>query len=271
MRNKRLIILLSVVVTVVLCIVVCGATFLVRHVEAYNYYVDSPDYDDKVIEASGIKTGSSIFFVDEAGITRKIESAFADVGVVNIERKFPDRVSINYVVYGNLFQFAGGDGYLQCYSSGRIFSSSATPQSGFFVVKPRDKVNTEVGAFFQERTGYDMSLIKSFTDYMHSAGLIDAQITERVAFMDLTRDGYCYIRMRSGCSIEIKGTGDEFSTLLDDGWSVYAEGKPDFPVNRETGLIRVWMNRSDPDNPTPRVTYSPTDNEEYYSEHYVRA
>lgn len=254
-----------------LCIVVCGATFLVRHVEAYNYYVDSPDYDDKVIEASGIKTGSSIFFIDEDSVKQKIESAFIDVGVINIERKFPDRVSINYVVYDELFQFAGGDGYLQCYSSGRICSTSSAPQSGYFIVKPRDKANTEIGSFFQDASGYDMSIIKRFTDYMHSAGLIDAQITERAAFMDLTRDGYCYIRMRSGCSIEIKGTGDEFSALLDDGWSVYAEGKPDFPVNREAGLIRVWMSKSDPDGAKPRVTYSPDDNEEYYLENYVRA
>ncbi len=82
MRNKKLIVLLSIVASLVLIIVVCGATFLVRHIEAYSYYQSSPvEYDRKVIDASGIKRNSSMFFIDEVGVKKRIEKEFYNVGV----------------------------------------------------------------------------------------------------------------------------------------------------------------------------------------------
>ncbi|MDE7106936.1 MAG: FtsQ-type POTRA domain-containing protein, partial [Clostridiales bacterium] len=122
MRNKKLITLLIVVLVLVILIIICGATFLVRHVDAYSYY-DNPqieEYDKKIIAASGVKQNSSMFFVDEADVKAKVEKAFPDVEVINIKRSFPDRVTINYVIYEKSFQYQNGDKYYQCYSSGRI-------------------------------------------------------------------------------------------------------------------------------------------------------
>lgn len=271
MRNKRLIILLSIVASLVLIIVVCGATFLVRHVEAYSYYQSSPEeYDKKVIDASGIKSNSSMFFIDEVGVKERIEKQFYNVGVINIERKFPDRVSINYVVYGNSFQYLTSDGYAQCYSSGRIGSTSSAPIGGFFTVKPRDAVAKEPGEYFQDKNGYDRRLVERFIAYLRSTALDDRQIAERISFIDLSRDGYFYIRTRAGCSVEIKGTGEEFASLLDDGWSTFVDPSSDHVISKASGTIRAERVSLDPDAPKNRVTYSAEKGDEYYKENYIK-
>lgn len=269
MRNKKLIILLSVVAALVITIIACGATFLVRHVEAYNYYEDSPEYDSMVIDAAGIKTNSSMFFLDETAIKNKVESAFSNVGVVNIERKFPDRVSINYVVYGSSFQYLGKDEYYQCYASGRIGGTSSAPVGGYFIVKPHNATSSSVGEYFQSADGFDRKIVDTLIKYMYSTGLNDRQIAERINFVDLTRDGYVYIRTTAGCSIEIGGTGSEFRDLLEEGWSCFADPKPDSPIEKSAGLIRTYISRVDRDKPEIVNTYSATDGDAYYLEKYV--
>lgn len=248
MRNKRLIVLLSVIVVLVVAVVACGATFLVRKVEAYSYYGNgvngTVDYDEKVIAASGIKKNSSIFFLDESAVKKRVESAFNNIGVVNVERKFPDRVSINYVVYENSFQYKSGDAYYQCYSSGRIGSTSAGAVNGYFTVKPKFETATTVGAYFQSVSGQDRKIIDAFIKFMYDKGLGDRQINERIDFVDLTRDGYVYIRTNAGCSIELRGGLNDFVKLMERGWAIFADPNPDSPaVSRVSGLISVWMYR----------------------------
>lgn len=260
MRNKRLIVLLSVVAALVVIIVASGATFLVRDIEAYNYYgyteVD-PDYDRMVVEASGIKKNSSIFFLDETAIKDRIETAIANVGVVNIERKFPDRVSVNYVVYERMFQYESGGRYYDCYASGRIGSDSAESFGGVFTLKPKQAVSTTVGAYFQSASGYDRQIMTAFLGFMHDKGLVDRQIGSSIKFIDLTRDGYVYIRTLGGCSIELQCGIDEFARLMSRGWDIYADGALDTQkINRSAGLIRVWQFRGG-DNPVMRSSYIP--------------
>lgn len=269
MRNKKLIALLSVVATLVIVIIACGATFLVRHVEAYNYYESSPEFDEKVIDAASIKINSSMFFLDETDIKNRVESEFANVGVVNVERKFPDRVSINYIVYGNSFQYLTKDGYCQCYASGRIGGTSEAPIGGYFIVKPRASVSESVGSYFQDADGIDRKIVNTLIEFMYSTGLNDRQIAERIDFVDITREGYVYIRTAAGCSIEINGDDEMFGALLEEGWSCFADPKPDSPVEKSTGLIRTYVSRMDADDPQITNTYSATDGDAYYLEKYV--
>lgn len=279
MRNTKLIVLLSVVAALVIAIVACGATFLVRHVDAYGYFENSDEYDARVVEAAAIKHNSSIFFVDEQKIKTRVEGAYANIGVVNVERKFPDRVQINYRVYGNSFQYKRGDAYYQCYASGRIGSTSAMPVGGYFTVVPKYATSDKTGEYFQSADGYDRYIISSLTEYMYSTGLNDRQIAERISFVDLSRDGYVYIRTAAGCSIELCGNRDEFTRLLDDGWSSFVDPDPDFSVSKTSGKIRVQFTRLNPDKPQIRHTYLAQgaemyggeiyDDDGYYTKYYV--
>lgn len=253
MRNKKLIVLLSVVLVFVLLVVTCGATFLVRNIDAYSYYeiADGTDYDSEVLKAAGIKKNSSIFFVDEAEVKARVEKAYANIGVVNVKRSFPDKVTINYVVYERSFQFENGGKYYQCYSSGRIGSTSSTRTDGYFTVKPASATNTRIGEYFQNSAGTDRKAVDAFIAFMHDKGLSDFMITQFTEFIDLTRDGYVYIRTKAGCSIEIHGSQSDFKRLMDRAFAIYKDGR----TEQATGLIRAEINRSETSSDPIRSTY----------------
>ena len=247
MRNKKLIVLLIVVLVLIVAVIVCGATFLVRHVDAYSYYENSEleTYNQNVIVAAGIEKNSSMFFVDEAAVKRKIEKAYPNIGVVNIKRSFPDRVTINYVIYEKSFQYKNGDKYYQCYSSGKIGSSSDAQMSGYFTVLTSGATATKVGDYFQSSSGKDRQYIDKIIKFLRSKGMIDFQINQFIKFIDLRRDGYVYIRTNAGCSIEIHDNGVEFTKLLDRGFAVYAKSDPTVTdVSQTSGLIKVYPNLS---------------------------
>ncbi len=247
MRNKGLIVLLSVVAALVIIVVASGATFLVRHVEAYNYYGNNTlegediNYDDLVIGASGIKKNSSMFFLDEANIKSNVENAYSNVEVINVERKFPDRVSVNYVVHERMYQYSNNGMYYYCYASGRIGGASQSPFGDVFTLKTKDFTSESVGAYFQSAGGYDRKIVDAYIAFMRSKGVMDRQICSSVKFIDLTRDGYIYLRMQSGCSIEINGSADDFTAMLERGWNIFVDTK--IELNKVAGLIRVWKYR----------------------------
>ncbi len=274
MRNKRLIVLLSVVTALVLVIIVCGATFLVRDIEAYSYYVDSPvEYEKKVISASGIEKNSSMFFIDEVGVKNRIEKKYPNVEVINIERKFPDRVSINYVVYDELYQYLSGDSYYRCCASGRVASKLSAASTRCFIVRPRAATNDKVGAYFQKSNGYDRKILDKFINYMHSARINDKQMSKWIKSIDLTRGDefldYVYIRTAEGCAIELFASPDEllseFTTLLDYGWSAFVDPSPDISVNPSGGKIQVYVTHASSDGAKIKMTY----NEDYGDNDYL--
>ena len=279
MRNKKLIVLLTIVLVLVLSIVTCGATFLVRDVNAYCYYehADIDEYNKKVVEKAGIKLNSSMFFVDEVGIKNNIEKAYPDIEVVNVRRGFPDTVTINYVIYEKSFQYKKGDRYYQCYSSGRIGEVSGVEMPGYFTVKPSGATSDKIGNYFQSESGKDRKYVDRIIAFFRSKGMIDYQITQLIKFVDLTRDGYVYIRTNAGVSIEIKYSSDffdfkgKFEDLLDRAFAVYAKKDPSWTnVEVTKGLIMAYPNVHEDDN--IKCDYSPSDSvsddEAYYKAHY---
>ncbi|MDE7464076.1 MAG: hypothetical protein K2M48_03510 [Clostridiales bacterium] len=292
MRNKKLIVLLSIVVSLVLVIIVCGATFLVREIEAYSYYVDSPEeIDAKVISASGISRNSSMFFLDEAGIKNRIEDKCYDIviderhygaEVINIERRFPDKVSINYVVYDELFQYKSSSGeYYRCYASGRI-SRQVSPTSedfhDFITVRPGEETTDKPKAYFQKSSGFDRKAIEKFVDYMHTVRVSDKQMPRWVESIDISRDDgyfkYLYIKTAAGCAIELYDTADYFldnmDALLHYGWSAFADPKPDSIINSSGGKLSVYMNRST-SKPEIRMVYNADYSDDDYRKDYFGA
>ncbi|MCH5162858.1 MAG: hypothetical protein J1G38_05155 [Clostridiales bacterium] len=275
MRNKKLIALLSIVVSLVLVIIVCGATFLVRDIQAYSYYVDSPAaFDKKVIAASGIEKNSSMFFLDETEVKKRVEDKCADVviverheegdeiiteenhygaEVINVERKFPDKVSINYIVYRELFQYRSASGdYYRCFASGKV-SRKVTAEdfatSDFITVRTKQTTADKPKSYFQKSKGFDRMAMKTFIDYMHTVNVKDKQMPQRIASIDLTRnDGmyqYMYIKTKDGCAIEIIAQEQYFLDKLDEllhyGWSLFVDPSPDSDINPSSGKITVFL------------------------------
>ncbi|MCH5351186.1 MAG: FtsQ-type POTRA domain-containing protein [Clostridiales bacterium] len=225
MRNKKLIALLSVVGAIVVLVIVSCAVFLVRNIDAYTYFIMSDEleaeYKNKVIAASGINYYDHMFFIDEAGVKRNIENAYFDVEVINIERKFPDGVSINFVIHDNLFQIEKGNSFYQCYSSGRIGSVTTAALGGFFTVKLSGNVSTKPGQFFQNPDSAEYKTLMSFINYLRSTGINDKQIAERIDFIELRKQNNVMIHTRAGSYIELEDVRDSFIPMLDKAWSAF--------------------------------------------------
>ena len=94
--NKRLLGIFIAVAVAVVVIVVCCVMFLTGSVEVRT--TDNLTLDDETVSAivsqSGIKKGDSVFSIDESASVSAIEKANPMLKVVDIERKFPNKVVI---------------------------------------------------------------------------------------------------------------------------------------------------------------------------------
>lgn len=94
--NKRLLGIFIAVAVAVVVIVVCCVMFLTGSVEVRT--TSSLTLDDQtvasIISQSGISKGDSIFAIDESAAVAAVEKANPLLQVVDIERKFPNKVVI---------------------------------------------------------------------------------------------------------------------------------------------------------------------------------
>ena len=98
MRNKKLIITFSVLVSVTLLVILTSVLFSVQHVRVYCANAQESEFADEVLNSHGIKKNSSIFFVNESEVKANIEKKLGNkVRVLNIERVFPNKIYINYI------------------------------------------------------------------------------------------------------------------------------------------------------------------------------
>lgn len=94
--NKRLLGIFIAVAVAVIVIVVCCVMFLTGSVEVRT--TNNLSLDDETVNAiisqSGIKKGESVFAIDENAAVSAVEKANPMLKVVDIERKFPNKVLI---------------------------------------------------------------------------------------------------------------------------------------------------------------------------------
>lgn len=95
MKNKRLIILLSVFAFLVLIAVLCSTVFTVKKVQV-NWLTTKVLFvqnDSEIV--SDVKKGESVFLVDKNSIKQKLESDFPYLKVVGLEIKFPNKLVVH--------------------------------------------------------------------------------------------------------------------------------------------------------------------------------
>ena len=94
--NKRLLGIFIAVAVAVVVIVVCCVMFLTGSVEVRT--TDNLTLEDETVNAiitqSGIRKGESVFAIDESEAVNAVEKANPTLKVVDIERKFPNKVVI---------------------------------------------------------------------------------------------------------------------------------------------------------------------------------
>jgi len=106
MKSKKTFILFMIFCFLAVLIVIGSVLFSIKDVVGYCY-----NSDDEVVRAQvsnsdihGIETGMNIFMLNENEVRDAVESKIPNVKVINVERKFPSSVYINYIVLEEYFQ-----------------------------------------------------------------------------------------------------------------------------------------------------------------------
>lgn len=208
MRNKKLIVLFSVLLSITLLVVFNSVLFSVQHVNAYCANMEKSEYEESVLAAHRIKKGSSIFFVDKKKATERIEDNVSNVRVLNIEKKFPNRIYINFVEireYIKLY-YNAGEGGKTYFCSNDLRVMDVTDGSDNI----REAINLKVkGEVKNLEVGDTLSFATSS---------VSAIVTE--LFAALERLGYYDTVIDLFTEIDLTGNFIELTTSTDMKWQI---------------------------------------------------
>ena len=112
MKNKKLVILLSIFGALVLVILLTSTIFCVRNVSV-NWLTTRQGLtalqDESVVKSADVKMGKSIFLLKTEEIAENVERKYPRIKVVSIERKFPNGVVIHVAEREELFSIKIND------------------------------------------------------------------------------------------------------------------------------------------------------------------
>jgi len=110
MKTRKLAVIFAALAFVLILIILNSVVFTVGSIHAYCYNANDGALNDAVVLSGGDMKGRNIFTLRVKGISAQIENDTPGVKVVNIERKFPGIVWINYVKVIPIFAFENLDG-----------------------------------------------------------------------------------------------------------------------------------------------------------------
>lgn len=243
MRNKKLIIVFAVIVALALLIVLTSVIFSVRHIDTYCYNVDTKDITDEeisdIIDSSGIKTGRSIFTLSVSEAANKIEKEIPGIDVINIERIFPNRISINYVRISPYLEIEQDGTFYQCSNDGKIVSSSDTSEGN--LIELVLGVPLSAPAPGQGMASADPSEINAVKDVIAALARLGYrnEMVELIGKIDTSREAAMFILMKSGAVIQVLGRSNIYEKV-DLAMTLYVR----YDQYKLSGTITVYQ-RSD--------------------------
>lgn len=251
MRNKKLIIVLIVITSITLLVVLNSVIFSVQNISAYCYNDSDAVLDSAVIENSGIKRGGSIFTLNKDKVMDSVSGGVHNVKVINIEKKFPNTVSINYVRIYEYLRIKKGDKYYFCSNDGKIMRISENPGLTTEIIELRlanDIEDLREGDMFASSSSADVQLTSALLAALEQLGY-RREAVEMIDFIDITRGQCVFVKMHSGVTYELQGTGN-IAAKLRTAQSVYVGATPE---QRISGTIIV------PDGDGGSAAWSPQD------------
>lgn len=227
MRNRRLITIFSILLGITLFVLLGSIIFSVKTVNTrcLNYAYSDEEIEVQILENTNIPKGQSIIFVSEEKIINSIQENVPNVKVINIERKFPNRITIHFIKLFDYFEVYSGGHYYTLTHEGRVTKKLDTPQ-------PKDKKITIVSKSSDRLSVGDYlyadskrQILSEIVSCLERLDLAEQKATTRFDFIDIeTNDGCLYLGI-SGSKNLIK-IADIFDvdTLFDKirlGYSTY--------------------------------------------------
>ena len=212
MRNKKLIVIFSVLCALAVLIVLSSVLFSVQHVSAYCYNADDAALEQQVLDNNGIKRGKSIFTLNKKNVADKVESSVANIKVVNVEKKFPNRVFINYVKLFEYFEFSQNDEKYYISNSGDIVRIGEQGADKYIRLYTKGKaVSPSQGEAFKTDSDFDnavLPILLSAIERLGNRGVV-------VEFFDYVdfRKNFIYFKTRTGITFELQSTDNALEKL----------------------------------------------------------
>ncbi len=250
MRNKRLLIIFGVLLSLTLLIAIGSAVFSIRTVTAYCYNYDDDVLIERVLQNKSKLMGKSIFALNEDALIEEVEKNVGGIKVINIERLFPNRVSINFIKLYDYFETKYNGFYYKFGIDGRIVDKQEE-SAGESVINVKFDLDEEPAVDGTLAAAKGFSALQSMTQRLENLQYAGSDSTVIIECIDFSfSDSTIYIKMRSGVLIKLLRY-ENADIKLWKALSLYM-AKPDY---RRSGTIIA----TDAD----RVDYSPYIDNEY--------
>jgi hypothetical protein len=219
-----------------------------------NYAADGSELERRVLDGAKIKKGGSIFLLDKGVVTANVESAVANVRVVNIEKKFPNAVYINYVKVAKYLRVEVKNKSYYLSNSLRFIAEETDGADNALL--PLLKIKGELsdvsdGGFFASNEDGDNTGLKIIMSALEQIITRD-EFLKLFGVIDLSKNSV-FLKTRAGVAIELPTLDNAFEKLR-YGISAYndMELQNDSKINSGT-IIVSWLN----DEKKPRAQYTP--------------
>ena len=159
-KYKGLIIaLVSVLITIITIVILCFTLFTVQDIKLdYRTELTASYSDEEIIEKSGMKKGSCVFFLKKQIYVDNIEKNFPYLEVINIETEIPSHIVIHLAERREFYAVAYNGQILYCDDEFKVLkiedgvNYDSTPQNAIFIPENQlkfDNESIETGDFLQ--------------------------------------------------------------------------------------------------------------------------
>ncbi|MBE5746384.1 MAG: FtsQ-type POTRA domain-containing protein [Clostridiales bacterium] len=251
MKNKSLIISLSILAVIVLFVVLSSTIFCLKSVEInfVSNTIHLTQKEDEIIETTNFKYNQSIFFVNKQKYKNEIEQNYPYIKIINIETIFPNKLIVNAVERNELFtiktyeenafkNYLVLDDELKVLNTYQSFTNSHLNPILINIEGEFTQTNS-VGSFL---TSGNNDLIKNLAvelyAYNNNPLLLKANFEE--INLNYGSTGDVRILMRSGVEIKLKDATTRLSEKFMLALSYYNE-----LTDKTTGTITTYVNNED--------------------------
>lgn len=232
MKNKRLVIILSVFAFLVLIAVLCSTVFTVKDV-SINWLTTTPNItqsDDEFI--ADVEKGGSVFLLDKEAIIKRLEDKYPYLKVVSVEVKFPNKLVLHTAERQELYSLKIKDNKHAILDSDcKVLRIVTDSQLNAIEVKP---IAVSVNGYTIKENIFEVSkivdlgwiknVLNNFSIALYSCGYEDIDAKNNINDLQINVGGYdnkINMTMRYGVGIEIQQISDKLTEKFAFAMGVY--------------------------------------------------
>ena len=257
MKNKRLIIILSVFSFLVLIAVLCSTVFTVKSVSLRWLTTTNllNQKDSEIIE--DVQLGESVFLVDKEAIITKLENKYPYLKVVSVEVQFPNKLVVHTAERQSLYSLKIKDNkhvimdaeckVLAFATDSKLDSMSQKPIPLTLDGYVYNEINFEESKVAE--LGWIKNIINNFSIALYQCGYEEVDSKNIISSIEIDVSGhneeiqigmaYKDIYGKGGVNIEIQEISQNLSAKFIYAMEAYAELSAE---EKSEGLIRVYSN-----------------------------